>query len=157
MNHTQPLEQLLQRETALVQEFIDLLEREAELLLEGIDDADLADSTARKNALADTLTDIGREREAQLLVLGFDSQRAGLEAAAANHTELAEPVRQLLELASRAGELNRRNGLIIDTYIANNQQMLEALRNLVGEGTIYDARGRKKPGGKGGGHNIKAG
>jgi flagella synthesis protein FlgN len=99
----------------------------------------------------------GNQRHAALKALGFPNNRQGLQSAANAHSELQAAIENLLSIAATASELNASNGQIIDTFIAHNQQALETLRNLMGEGNIYDARGRTQTGGAGTRHTIKAG
>jgi flagella synthesis protein FlgN len=157
MSTTNHLLNCLTYELTLATGFIDVLQRENSVLLEPANDQALNDIIQEKNSKAEQLAAAGSQREAALKTLGFANDREGLAACAAAHPQLQHTITQLLETAAKASELNASNGQIIDTFIAHNQQTLETLRNLVGEGTIYDARGRTQTGGTGTRHTIKAG
>lgn len=157
MNSSVELHDCLKQELALAKLFIELLERENQALLNPADDQALTEAIEQKNLHAEKLVAIGVRREEALAALGLPCTREGLQNAANQHPDLAPTLAELMQVASQAAELNAANGQIIDTFIAHNQQTLESLRNLMGEGTIYDARGRTHPGGKGARRNIKAG
>ncbi|QAA92924.1 flagella synthesis protein FlgN [Pollutimonas thiosulfatoxidans] len=147
----------LETETSLVNEFIVLLESEAQILAEGGDAEALADSTARKNIYADQLTRANETRLALLTALGYSADRNGLDAAAHDHPSLQSASQHLLERTRIAGELNTSNGTIIDSFLAHNQQALDTLRVLAGQGDLYDASGHTRPGGKAQSKKIKVG
>lgn len=157
MTPVEHLHQCLKTELALATEFIGILEKENAILLEPTNDQALADITQLKNQHAEKLIAAGNNRETALKALGVQGTREGLEQVADLNPAIRPTVSELMSVAARASELNANNGLIIDTFIAHNQQTLETLRNLVGEGNIYDAQGRTHPGGKGPRRNIKAG
>lgn len=151
------LQTVLEQEQSLVQEFIAALETEARVLTEPGDDQALAESTSAKNHYADQLAAIGEQRQALLTTLGYGADRAGFDALASDHPRLQPLCADLLDKARQASELNASNGIIIDTFLAHNQQALETLRKLVSVGNLYDASGRSKPGSKGQTKDIKAG
>ncbi|MBB5213402.1 flagella synthesis protein FlgN [Parapusillimonas granuli] len=148
------LEASLQEELGLIQEFNTVLEAEAEALTAGNDDA-LAASTARKNQYAERLAEAGRRRNGLLGRLGYEPDQPGLDAACAAHPSLRAGSRALLDEARRGRDLNTANGILIDTFLAHNQQTLDALRQLAGIGDLYDAKGRSRSS-TGKTRNIKA-
>jgi len=147
----------LKEEIRLMGEFLAALEDEAKVLEEGAAEAALADTTARKNTLADTLAEQAARRNALLGALGCEPDAGGLRAAAELDPSLAGPRQQLLDTTTRAQALNEANGRIIEVFLDHNQRTLETLRRLTGVGDIYDASGRKHSGNKGSSRNIKAG
>lgn len=158
MSPADHLHNCLKTELELATQFIAILEQENQILLEpATNDQALADITQQKNLHAEKLIAAGNDRETALKALGVEPTREGLEQVVALNPELRPTFTDLMAAATQASELNASNGLIIDTFIAHNQQTLETLRNLVGEGTIYDAQGRTHTGGKGARRNIKAG
>lgn len=138
------MDQILQcvaRQAGIVQAFIQALEDEADKLLESVPNDLLIDMTNRKNSYAAQLNELDQHRAELLGVLGFASDRAGIRAACKTHPQLHEPFEELFALAHQAAELNRRNGQIIKTFLANNEHALATLRSLRGE-DLYDAKGR---------------
>ncbi|MGB3291162.1 MAG: flagellar protein FlgN [Burkholderiaceae bacterium] len=146
----------LQQETALVCDFIKVLETETLALTEGGEDA-LLESTTLKNCYADELAKLSERRLSLLTLLGHSADKAGLDSAAQESPALRAACGELYEKARQANELNASNGIIIETFLTHNQQALEALRVLAGAGNLYDASGRTHAGAKGQTRNIKAG
>ena len=155
--HLTPLLTCLQKEIALVEAFLDILRHEATVLEAGAEEAALADTTARKNELADALMQAARQRNELLMAMGCDADSAGLTDAASRHPEIVPLRDTLLHLTDTARTQNETNGLVIERFLQHNQRALEALRRVASSGEIYDASGRTRPGGKGGSRNIKAG
>lgn len=151
------LHQCLEQELKLAREFIGVLEEEAQVLVNTQSETELPRNTEKKTGYADRLSAIGRQREYWLLQMGYPSGRKGLESAVAQHPTLEPVVNQLLVTARRANELNNSNGVLIDTFLKNNQQTLHALRTISGQGNLYDARGRATPAsGRGSQREVKA-
>lgn len=148
------LEDSLQQELQLVQEFNTILEAEAEALSAGNDGA-LTDSTAKKNQYAELLAAAGQRRNQLLNQMGYEADKAGLDAAVKDHASLQAGSKALLDQARRGQELNTANGIMIDTFLAHNQQTLDTLRQLAGIGDLYDAKGRSRSS-KAKTRNIKA-
>jgi len=151
------LQACLEEEIRLMGEFMQALQDEAKVLEEGAAEAELARTTTLKNGLADSLAKQAESRNAILNEMGCERDGPGLQAAAQAHPELAPLHRQLRETTEQAQALNEANGRIIEVFLDHNQRTLETLRRLTGVGDIYDASGRKRPGTKGSGRNIKAG
>jgi flagella synthesis protein FlgN len=129
------------QQTSIVQAFIQILEDEADKLLESVPNNMLIDITDRKNSYAAQLAGLDQRRAELLDALGFTPDQTGIEAACRAHPQLRGPSDELFALAHQAGELNRHNGQIIDTFLAHNQRALATLRSLMGE-DLYDAKGR---------------
>lgn len=151
------LQACLEKETRLMSEFLEVLQTEAKVLEEGASEAGLLETTASKNTISDQLMEIAAERNVLLKTLGFEQDGAGLAAAAEQHPDLALFRATLLEATAQARELNEANGRIIEVFLDHNQRTLETLRRMTGQGDIYDASGRTRPGAKGSSRNIKAG
>ncbi|AEC19300.1 putative chaperon of flagellar synthesis [Pusillimonas sp. T7-7] len=147
----------LENETSLVCEFIELLEAEAQVLTDGGHEEELAVSTAKKDAYARQLAQAAETRQTLLATLGHGADRTGLDAAANEYPALRAASDRLLEQTRKASELNASNGAIIDTFLEHNQQALDMLRTLAGAQSLYDAKGRTRPGGKGQTKDIKVG
>lgn len=133
--------QCVAEQSAVVGEFIQVLEDEAQNLLDARSNEQLIDLTERKNAFAARLTELDERRTQCLEALHFAADLAGIEAACAAHPQLRAPFDTLFALAGQAGALNDQNGQIITTFLANNQRAADTLRGLMGE-NLYDARGR---------------
>lgn len=151
------LQRCLDQEIGLVQDFIEILKAEEHVLTDAGNNDGLSATTERKNMCADQLAAVAEQRERLLMMLGYNADLAGLEAAAAEHAVLLAPKNTLLEHAQQASELNASNGIIINTFLAHNQNTLDTLRRLAGVGGLYDASGRSQTGGKGTIRKIKAG
>lgn len=124
-----------------VRAFIQTLEDEADELLESVPNNVLTDITDRKGGYAAQLAGLDQRRAELLDTLGFTPDQAGIEAACRAYPQLRGPSEELFTLAHQAGELNRHNGQIINTFLAHNQRALATLRSLMGE-DLYDAKGR---------------
>ena len=135
----------MQQELDLVQEFIGVLKAEEAALMDLGNGAALSDSTTSKNLCADKLAAIGAERGKLLASLGYSADKAGLDAAARKHPSLRGTWDELHGKARQASELNAANGVMIDTFLAHNQQAMAALKAMAGIGDLYDASGRSKP------------
>lgn len=151
------LQACLEKELRLMGEFLQILEEEAKVLEEGATESALAETTTRKNAIADALATSAAERNAALSEMGLEADGPGLCAAADAHPTLAGLRRELLNATERAREQNEANGRIIEVFLEHNQRTLDTLRRLTGVGDIYDASGKTRPGNKGSSRNIKAG
>jgi flagella synthesis protein FlgN len=139
-----PVDTLLQcvaRQSAVVTDFIQLLEEEARTLLDSISNEQLVALTERKNAFATQLMQLDHDREECLETLRFTADEAGIEAACAAHPALRAPFDGLFALARQARSLNAQNGQIIAAFLASNERAFNTLRNLMGE-NLYDAKGR---------------
>ena len=151
------LHSCLEEEIRLTGQFLATLQDEAAVLEEGAAESALAETTTRKNTLANALATQASRRNALLAALGCEADGPGLRAAADTHSSLSAVRRQLLDITEQAQALNESNGRIIEVFLDHNQRTLETLRSLTGVGDIYDASGRKKSGNKGSSRNIKAG
>ncbi|WP_262357312.1 flagellar protein FlgN, partial [Bordetella pertussis] len=89
------LKSCLERENALVVEFLHALEAETEALMDRRAHESLQAAVQRKETLADDLAQLGAERDALLSGAGLASGPAGTDAAAAAHPELGPLWQQL--------------------------------------------------------------
>lgn len=140
--HTADLRTCLERECALVRDFIDVLRDEALALEHPDDSAALQASTQAKNRCADDMATIAGQRDALLAEQGMPTGKPGLDAASHDDPALAQPYGELLQLADEARRMNLENGTAIETYLAHTQRAMRTLRSLAGSGSLYDARGR---------------
>lgn len=135
----------LARQSATLAQFILLLEDEQHALAQGqVDGQRLSELAAGKQALLDTLEQLEAQRRHAQLRLGYGDDRQGAARAAADAGCLAS-WQHLLGQASRAQELNRRNGDGIRARLEQNQRMLNFLREASGSG-LYGPDGQSRQG-----------
>lgn len=142
MTQVDALLQCIDAQSALLDDFIQTLRAEGELLLESPSDEALGSLTQHKNDFARRLSDLDQTRAQALSALGFEDNRSGIDAACAAHPDLQPAFSALWDRVDQAKALNLDNGQVLQTFIAQNQRALDALRTLMGE-DLYDARGRR--------------
>ncbi|MDP2107753.1 MAG: flagellar protein FlgN [Rhodocyclaceae bacterium] len=121
----------LRTEISRLGEFIDLLQREQALLIQGDTEALLLLSE-KKTALANTLAALAQERAAEMAEMGSDTISAAWQ--------------KLLELAAKARDLNATNGQLISLHMQNNQQALAVLMNAANRAMTYGPDGQQTAG-----------
>lgn len=121
----------LRTEISRLGEFIDLLQREQALLIQGDTEALLLLSE-NKTALANTLAALAQERAAEMAEMGSDTISAAWQ--------------KLLELAAKARDLNATNGQLISLHMQNNQQALAVLMNAANRAMTYGPDGQQTAG-----------
>ena len=130
------LRQILVKEAAAVQQFVDLLKRE-QLSLSSGNTEDLPELAEQKVQLAKHLDQLAASRCASLIAQGFTTDHSGIEAWCTKHATkevTKDSWAKILELAREAHELNRLNGELIRLRLQFNAKALEALR--VGESSL---------------------
>ncbi|QKS28546.1 MAG: flagellar protein FlgN [Candidatus Accumulibacter similis] len=145
------LRQLLEEEVAVVRTFVGLLEREQRLLIEGDVDG-LPALLQEKNEVATRLAAIAEQRRVVLAADGLSANRAGVAAWFAAHpgeNDARTAWAEVLPLATRAQELNRLNGEVIQLRLQSNAQAIEALVGSSGALGLYGPDGQSRPGGGG--------
>lgn len=136
-----PLIECVTTQIAVVREFIQVLENEASTLLDPASNDQLIDLTQRKSDFAAQLAQLDKQRTDLLGALNFSADQSGIQSACTKFPALTAPFETLFELARQAGELNQRNGQIIQAFLADNQRAMATLRSLMGD-DLYDAKGR---------------
>ena len=117
----------MDEERAAVEAFLALLEQEAQALIGG-KFSDLALLTERKGQLADRIAVLDHEREQQLQELGYPTNRAGADAAAAAGGDgLQRAWQRLLSCAATSRDLNHRNGILIHTHLEFSRNAINFL------------------------------
>lgn len=135
----------LARQSATLEQFIRLLEDEQRALAQGrVDGQQLSELAAGKQALLDTLEQLEAQRRHAQLRLGYGDDRQGAARAAAD-ADCLDSWQQLLAQASRAQQLNRRNGDGIRARLEQNQRMLNFLHEAGGNG-LYGPDGQSRNG-----------
>jgi flagella synthesis protein FlgN len=131
-------------EVAIVQVFVELLEREQQMLVKG-EVNDLLALVGQKNALAAQLAGLAAQRGTWLAAEGRAADRSGVTAWLADHpseSDAGAAWSLLLSLASQARELNRVNGALIQLRMHHNAQALEVLLGGNGALALYGPDGQ---------------
>ena len=144
----------LQQERVVMDNFLELLDQEAEALIQSRFD-DLQLITERKAQLAERINALEQERERQQRQAGYALTREGGDAAAAaGGNELQTLWRELLARAAQARENNHRNGIMIHTHLDFVRRSINFLR-AHGQ-SLYGADGKHQVG-LGNGHSLASG
>lgn len=151
---TSPADSLPQEQQA-ARSLIDLLQQEQALLISADIDA-LALVTERKAPVIAQMAALATQRHRTLASAGCDASEAGMQAWIATqvngkpaHPEAAASWTTLLAMARQAQEINRINGLLINTHMGRNQDALNVLRVRAGGGNFYGPDGQASAHGKG--------
>lgn len=139
----------LTAETTAIQAFSALLIEEQQALASGALDT-LPELTDRKTRAVAALSVLGRERDAQLQVLGYTPDEAGANAAAGKDQQLGAAWRALLDAAKEAKQANDTNGMLIRTRLSFTQQALNVLYGPSQSAPLYGPDGRTTPRASGG-------
>lgn len=120
----------IQAEQEAFQEFHHILQEEQAALIER-DIDHLLQLAPRKNELLGQLFNFGNARNRALSAAGYQTTAAGMESwlhaiSADNRTQ--ESWHKLISLAREAEQLNRGNGILIETALRHNQQALSVLQ-----------------------------
>jgi flagella synthesis protein FlgN len=135
-----PAETLPQEQQA-ARLLIDVLNQEQALLIAADIDS-LAMVTERKAPLVAQMSELAMRRHRTLGGMGLAASEAGMQAWI-NQTTDGKPAHPaasstwsaLLSMARQAQEINRINGLLINTHMARNQSALNVLKVQRGSGT----------------------
>ncbi len=149
-----PLQNLLIEEAARLRDFLELLEKEQQTLIDG-DVERLMALAAEKTEIFGRLAKLGEARGKALVAAGLAADRRGMESWLDRHPELGSAKRdwrELLALAEKSSALNQTNGKLIATRLANNQQALSALMAAANQAALYGPDGQAHP--LGGGRSL---
>lgn len=139
--------QTVEAEVTAIQRFVGLLEVEQEMLVKGEID-ELMELVREKNGVIARLAALAAERSRCLAAEGLAADRAGVSAwfeAHPGETAARTIWASLLSLASRARELNRVNGELIQLRMQHNAQALEALTHTNSALGLYGPDGQNTP------------
>lgn len=135
----------IEKERDALRAFVALLEREQQILL-APDTAPLLELADEKSRLADTLAACTGKRRQQLPAGQADVELRLKEVAPG----AVDTWRELVRLATQAGDLNRHNGELIRVRARYNQQALHALIGASRQATdLYGANGQPSLAGSG--------
>ena len=137
----------VESEIAAVRSFLELLEREQQMLLKGQVD-DLTDIARQKNGVAAELAALAAQRDRLLAASGLASDRAGMIAwfdAHPGDSEARVAWASLLAVAGQARERNRINGELIQLRMQHNAQALKTLMGSNVFANLYGPDGQSAP------------
>ena len=151
---TSPADSLPQEQQA-ARVLIDLLNQEQALLIAADIDG-LAMVTERKAPVVAQMSELATRRHRALAAAGHAASELGMQAWVAEKAN-GKPVFAtaeatwiaLLAMAKQAQEINRINGLLINTHMARNQSALNVLRVQAGGGNFYGPDGQSAARGMG--------
>lgn len=137
---------LVSEEARQLRAFLELLEREQQVLLAG-DVEPLADMARLKGEAASRLAALAGARQELLASAGAASGAAGLGAwidRQPGADRLGEAWRSLLRLAGEAHRRNAENGALVKTRLAHNQQALAVLLAASDQAALYGPDGQAR-------------
>lgn len=120
-----------------------LLIDENALLLRAFEPQELAQITLRKYQILEQIEQLEQQRVALLQDRQLDTQAQGLRLAA-EQDQLQDELEQMFELSDRVRSLSENNGILVDAFLADNQQALDALAAFSGRTNFYDASGKSQ-------------
>ncbi len=129
-----------------MEHFFFLLEKEHETLLSSYSNDELFDLTEIKNQYASRLDLAAQERDQELQQLQLSVGRPGLTQARDLDPSLAHSVDRLFDIAEQARQLNEKNGLLIQAYLAYTTEALSAFGETAEPKPqdVYNAQGKKQ-------------
>ncbi len=128
-----------QRQTLL--DFEQLLVEENTLLLRRFEPQELAQITLRKYQLVERIEQQDLARAQLLQERELENNIQGLRYAA-EEDELEQELEQLIELSEKVRNASDNNRILVDTFLVDTQQNLDALEAFTGRNTFYDASGK---------------
>ena len=132
-------------------ELLALLEQEQQFLVDANTGA-LEQATPAKMALVARMAAASGQRQQAQAAAGFPASDAAMEQwlEACGDGAATALWQSLLDLTRAAQELNRVNGMLIARHLANNQTLLNAMRQPAaagGDAGVYGPSGQTQPGG----------
>ena len=128
-----------QRQTLL--DFEQLLVEENTLLLRSFEPQELAQITLLKYQLVERIEQQDQARAQLLQKRELENNIQGLRYAA-EEDELEHELEQLIELSEKVRNASDNNRILVDTFLVDTQQNLDALEAFTGRNTFYDASGK---------------
>lgn len=131
-------------EYEVFQEFHRTLQLEHTALIQG-ETEHLLQLAPRKSELIEKLAIFSMARSHMLQAAGHENNSAGIAAlldALGVDAATRKLWNDLLTLAREAEQVNRSNGILIETHLRHNQQALAVLRAAANPGSLYGANGQ---------------
>ncbi|QHS35806.1 flagellar protein FlgN [Alcaligenes faecalis] len=122
-------------------DFEQLLAEENTLLLRSFEPQELAQITLRKYQLVERIEQLDQARAQLLQARELENNLQGLRYAA-EEDELEQELEQLIELSEKVRNASDNNRILVDTFLIDTQQNLDALEAFTGRNTFYDASGK---------------
>lgn len=122
---------LVKAELGGFREFHQLLQQEQDALIKG-DTDQLLRLASQKSELVEKLAGLGAQRHGLIATAGCTNDAAGIATyldAVKAQTSTRGMWEKLLDLAREVDQVNRSNGILIDTRLRHNQQALSALKS----------------------------
>jgi flagella synthesis protein FlgN len=142
----------LRSEAGTFEDFLELLRAEQAALADRDVDALVRLAQVKSERIA-LLNDLARRRTGYLTAHAFAADRAGMAQwliahGNAEQAALSALWQRLLDAASRAQQINRENGALIETRLQHNQRLLAAL-TAGGQPSLYGPDGQTRIAGPG--------
>lgn len=144
MSQKNVLQQILRSELETVRQFVELLEYEQSLFVNGKMD-ELATLVADKDRVVDQLMRLAAQRNCFLTDANFSVDSKGVRAwLSANPTaaSIACDWEELLDLAHLAKQMSQTNANITAEWLQYTKRTLRALQGAAGMISLYDAKGQ---------------
>ncbi|MGO3869020.1 MAG: flagellar export chaperone FlgN [Alcaligenes sp.] len=135
------LQTCLADQTQTLLDFEQLLLEEHTLLLRAFEPQELAQITLRKYQLVERIEQLEQVRAQLLQERELEDNLQGLRYAV-EEDELEEELEQLIALSEKVRNSSDNNRILVDTFLTDTQQNLDALEAFTGRNTFYDASGK---------------
>ncbi|QTC00077.1 flagellar export chaperone FlgN [Alcaligenes sp. SORT26] len=135
------LQTCLADQTRTLLDFEQLLLEENTLLLRAFEPPELAQITLRKYQLVERIEQLEQVRAQLLQERELEDNLQGLRYAV-EEDELEEELEQLIALSEKVRNSSDNNRILVDTFLTDTQQNLDALEAFTGRNTFYDASGK---------------
>ncbi|KGP02461.1 flagellar export chaperone FlgN [Alcaligenes faecalis] len=135
------LQTCLADQRQILLDFEQLLAEENTLLLRSFEPQELAQITLRKYQLVERIEQQDQARAQLLQERELENNIQGLRYAA-EEDELEHELDQLIELSEKVRNASDNNRILVDTFLVDTQQNLDALEAFTGRNTFYDASGK---------------
>lgn len=149
------LKATLEQETALLRQFLVILQNEYNALQQTGQPQLLKSNTLEKNQCIENLNTCLQQRQQLLNRLMPDQSQ--LSSVVDKHEKLKADFQQINQLAAKAQQQNQINGALIQKQLQQNQSAQQFIASLTGQTTLYDAKGHKHPSRSSLNKTIKAG
>lgn len=137
-----PIDSLRQERTA-INALLEIIKKEQALLIAANIDG-LEELTTEKSKIVAQMTDLASNRHKALTTAGFAPNEASMQAWLDSQAvgDASAIWTELLTLTRSAKELNRLNGVLINSHMAHNQKALSALHVPTHSGNFYGPKGQ---------------
>lgn len=144
--NNQNLHKILNEELKVMMSLVQLLGQEQSILVENQPSL-LEEITSNKNQCLILLGDIGKKRMsefAQLEITGKESSIHDYFQSSTAESEIKKVWNELMTASSKAQEMNKTNGILINRQLNLNQSTLNILQQTNANESLYGANGQAK-------------